>query len=108
MRQDDLLPQGLRLMTRDGLRFVASYRGLMDLSDKLATAGGPVAELWRNAARQARHALENEALDGATAVEAFERAARQEGWSVRGTERWPASEVVRRPPPHSQPAALRI
>jgi hypothetical protein len=106
MRKDDLLPNGLRLMTREGLRFVASYRGMVALSLKQAQLGGRTAENWRQAALKAQRVLESDGTDPSSALDAFQEAARQEGWSVRGTERWPSADPVRSQPRRPQAAAL--
>jgi hypothetical protein len=84
MRDDDLLPYGIRLMTEDGLRFVASYRGLQMLAARQAGLGGAHAARWKEAERKAESALRSdEPRFGQLAIAAFQDAARFQGWSVR-------------------------
>ncbi|MGQ4272800.1 hypothetical protein [Terrihabitans sp. B22-R8] len=93
MREDDLLPFGLRLMTNEGLRFIATYNGLLSLADKQAKRGGNCTARWLLVARKVRAALaEGEHTEIEQAVTAFSDAAYAEGWTVRG-----GPDVIRKP-----------
>lgn len=81
MRKDDLLPRQLRLMTDDGLRFVASYRGMINFATKIRNQGGPHAEKWGLAARNVAAAIEaDDEIGIRQAIDTFSTAARYEGW----------------------------
>jgi hypothetical protein len=81
MSQDELLPQPVRLMTDDGLRFVASYRGMINFATKVRNQGGPHADKWGLAAKNVALALEAEDESGIrAAIQSFSMAARHEGW----------------------------
>jgi hypothetical protein len=105
MRDDDLLPHGIRLMTEDGLRFVASYRGLQMLAARQAVLGGPNAARWKEAERRAESALmSDEPRAGQLAIAAFSDAARFQGWSVRSDTPPPAFTRQNRPSGRREPA----
>ena len=81
MTKDDLLPKQVRLFTDDGVRFVASYRGMINFATKIRDQGGPNADRWGLAAKSVAAAIETE--DEARireAIASFSQAARQEGW----------------------------
>lgn len=81
MRKDDLLPQQMRLMTDDGLRFVATYRGLIKFACLARDRGGPHTDKWRVAADSANLAIDQDDETGAqAAIRSFSTAARSEGW----------------------------
>jgi hypothetical protein len=81
MRQDDLLPQSVRLMTDDGLRFVASYGGMINFATKVRNQGGPHADKWGLAAKNVADALAAEdEISIRTAIQSFSMAARHQGW----------------------------
>ncbi len=81
MRKDDLLPQQMRLMTDDGLRFVATYRGLIKFALLARDRGGPHSDKWRTAADSATRALdEDDDLGIEDAIKSFSSAAKSEGW----------------------------
>jgi hypothetical protein len=81
MRKDDLLPKQMRLMTDDGLRFVASYRGMINFANKIRSQGGPHADRWGTAARKVSAAIESgDEIGIKAAVDSFSQAARYEGW----------------------------
>ena len=81
MRQDDLLPQPVRLMTDDGLRFVASYGGMINFATKIRNQGGPHADKWGLAARNVAAAIQAEDERGIRqAIQSFSMAARHQGW----------------------------
>jgi hypothetical protein len=82
MRKDDLLPKQIRLMTNDGLRFVASYRGMIGFATRQKNLGGPHAEKWHLAAARVTAAIDADDETGIQdAVATFSQAARQEGWA---------------------------
>lgn len=81
MTKDDLLPKQVRLFTDDGLRFVASYRGMINFATKIKNQGGPHADKWGMAAKNVARALETDDEAGIrAAIASFSQAARHEGW----------------------------
>lgn len=81
MRKDDLLPQQMRLMTEDGLRFVATYRGLIKFALIARDRGGPHTDKWRVAADRVSRCLNEDDESGIEdAIKSFSSAARSEGW----------------------------
>lgn len=81
MMMDDLLPKQVRLMTGDGLKFVASYRGMVNFATKVKNQGGPHADKWGLAARSVEAALQAEDENSIkAAIDKFSTAARHEGW----------------------------
>jgi hypothetical protein len=86
VREDDLLPSPLRMMTSDGLRFVSSFGGMLNVVTQQVARGGPHAARWSTAAAQTSAALgcEDEAHD-LKALAVFYEAARLEGWSIRSS-----------------------
>ncbi|BCJ91108.1 hypothetical protein IZ6_18430 [Terrihabitans soli] len=81
MRKDDFLPQQMRLMTDDGLRFVATYRGLIKFACIARDRGGPHSDKWRAAADTASRAVEQDDESGVeAALKTFSSAAKSEGW----------------------------
>jgi hypothetical protein len=82
MRKDDLLPQQMRLMTDDGLRFVATYRGLIKFACLARDRGGPHTDKWRAAVDSASRAIDEDDESGIeNAIRNFSTAARSEGWT---------------------------
>jgi hypothetical protein len=82
MRKDDLLPKQIRLMTEDGLQFVASYRGMIALAKRQQMRGGPFAGHWEKAARSVSEAVETDCERSMqVAVANFTIAARTQGWT---------------------------
>lgn len=81
MMMDDLLPKQVRLMTGDGLKFVASYRGMINFATKIRNQGGPHADKWGLAAKSVAAAIEKDDEDSIKAAIAnFSSAARYEGF----------------------------
>jgi hypothetical protein len=81
VRKDDLLPQQMRLMTEDGLRFVATYRGLIKFALIARDRGGPHTDKWRIAADRVSRCLSEDDETGIEdAIKSFSSAARSEGW----------------------------
>lgn len=81
MRRDDLLPQQFRLMTQDGLRFVATYRGLIKFALLARDKGGPHSDKWQSAAERVARCLDEDDEAGVEdAIRSFSSAARSEGW----------------------------
>jgi hypothetical protein len=81
MRKDDLLPQQMRLMTEDGLRFVATYRGLMKFALLARDRGGPHSDKWRTAFDTVSRVLDEDDERGVEdAIKIFSSAAKSEGW----------------------------
>jgi hypothetical protein len=73
-------------MTEDGLRFVASFGGMLSMVSKQVERGGPHVARWSTAAIQASMALDSgDEANGVRAVAMFSEAARLEGWSVRSS-----------------------
>jgi hypothetical protein len=81
VRKDDLLPQQMRLMTDDGLRFVATYRGLIKFAVIARDRGGPHSDKWRVAADRVARCLDEDDESGIEdAIKTFSTAAKSEGW----------------------------
>ena len=81
MVDEDLLPQRVRLVTDDGLRFLASYRGLLNFATNVRDRGGPNSAAWGAAVRNVTQALDaNDETVMNAALKSFKSAARSEGW----------------------------